>query len=69
MPCVPSQGIRRSGKSAVEYISQAQIGKLTLQHVREYHCQLDLFGIESEIQSPLLLPDYVREEVKQRSYI
>lgn len=58
----------RSGKSAVSYCNNVKLGKLTLQHVREYHSQLDSAGIMSSIQSPLLLPDYIRKEVKERRY-
>ncbi|MDI6813709.1 MAG: FAD-binding protein [Desulfitobacteriaceae bacterium] len=56
----------RTGKSAVEYCKTAEMGALTLQHVREYHHQLDLLEINNDRQSPLLLPDYIRDEVKQK---
>ncbi|GAB6154615.1 hypothetical protein JCM17380_33650 [Desulfosporosinus burensis] len=59
---------RISGKDAVDYLQTAKIGTLTLQHVRAYHHQLDLAGISNNLQSPLLLPDYIRDEVKQRRY-
>ncbi|QJW49164.1 FAD-binding protein [bacterium BFN5] len=55
---------RRSGKKAAELVSKRKIGKLTLQHVREYNRQLNQLGISSNLDSPLLLPNYMREEVK-----
>ncbi|MGI6066642.1 MAG: FAD-binding protein [Bacillota bacterium] len=59
---------RRSGKSVVEYINKAKVGKPTLQHVVDYHKQLDAAGIKTNKTSPLLLPDYIRDEVKERRY-
>jgi len=58
----------RSGHTAAEYIKNTQLANLTLQHVKEYHRQLKLAGIETERKSPLLLPDYIRDEVKVRRY-
>ncbi len=58
----------RGATSAVNYISSAKVGKLTLQHVREYHRELDAAGIKNKMASPLLLPDYIRDEVKKRRY-
>lgn len=55
---------RRSGKKAAELVSKRKVGKLTLQHVRDYNSQLDQLGISSKLDSPLLLPNYMREEVK-----
>lgn len=55
---------RRSGKKAAELVSKRKVGKLTLQHVREYNRQLTQLGISSNLDSPLLLPNYMREEVK-----
>ena len=57
---------RRSGKHAAEYVKNVTAGKLSLQHVVEYNSELDSKGLSSDIRSPLLLPDYMRDEVKQR---
>ena len=58
----------RSAKSAAQYVKAAKIGKLTLQHVVEYNRQLDSLGLKSDIPSPLLLPDYMRDAVKMRRF-
>lgn len=57
---------RRSGNSAVEYFKNIEIGPLTLKHIKEYHIQLELAGINNDCLSPMLLPDYIREEVKKK---
>ncbi|ATW25123.1 FAD-binding protein [Candidatus Formimonas warabiya] len=57
----------RSAHSAVTYIKSAQVGAPSLQHVKKYHQQLKDLGIHNGLISPILLPDYTREEVKVRS--
>lgn len=56
----------RSAKSAVEYVKKVNIGKPSLKHLEEYHHQLEEAGINNGLTSPILLPDYTREEVKAR---
>lgn len=56
---------RRSGKKAAEFVKNRKVGKLTLQHVKEYHHQLDQLGIDNDVASPLLLPNYIRDDIKQ----
>lgn len=56
---------RRTGRSAIEYIKRIELGKLTLQHVIKYHRELEREGLISNTVSPLLLPDYRREEFKK----
>lgn len=58
----------RSGKSAAQYVKTAKIGRLTLQHVAEYNCALTSLGLENDMPSPLLLPDYLQDSVKIRCY-
>lgn len=57
---------RRAGRSAAERSKELKPGKLTMDHVRRYHRELEEVGITPERTSPILLPDYRREEVKGR---
>jgi succinate dehydrogenase / fumarate reductase flavoprotein subunit len=50
---------RRAGINAAAKAKEAQLGQLTLQHVRDYRDQLESLGGASDLISPLLLPDYV----------
>ncbi|MDD4753223.1 MAG: succinate dehydrogenase/fumarate reductase flavoprotein subunit, partial [Desulfitobacteriaceae bacterium] len=59
---------KRSGTSAAEYAKNAKVGSPSLQHVKNYHRELEALGIKNNIVSPLLLPDYIRDEVKARRY-
>jgi succinate dehydrogenase/fumarate reductase flavoprotein subunit len=57
---------RRAGQHAAEYIKAgAKEGKLTLEHVRKYHQELEAAGLGRERVSPMLLPDYVNPDVKK----
>jgi hypothetical protein len=38
-----------------------RLGKLTLAHVDAWHRALAAAGIETEVVSPILLPDYTRQ--------
>jgi succinate dehydrogenase/fumarate reductase flavoprotein subunit len=49
---------RRAGKAAAEQAKGVKPGKLTLEHVGDYHRLLEQAGIRPERVSPLLLPDY-----------
>jgi succinate dehydrogenase / fumarate reductase flavoprotein subunit len=51
---------RRAGRTAGQQFRQVALGKLTLDHVREWEHQLELAGIHTEVESPMLIPDYVR---------
>lgn len=57
---------RRAGINAAQKAKEVKPGKLTLEHVRRYHQELKSAGIESSRISPMLLPDYRREDVKAR---
>jgi len=57
---------RRTGMSAVDYIKSVDLGRLTLRHVKEYQQELESAGITGSMASPLLLPDYRREEFKEQ---
>jgi succinate dehydrogenase / fumarate reductase flavoprotein subunit len=49
---------RCAGLSAAQWAKQASPGTPTLDHVREYHRQLQEAGINTDRVSPMLLPDY-----------
>ncbi|RKY98345.1 MAG: succinate dehydrogenase/fumarate reductase flavoprotein subunit [Candidatus Hydrothermota bacterium] len=58
---------RRAGIKAAEYImSGVEIKRLTLEHVRRYHKELEEAGIITDRISPMLLPDYSNPEVRRR---
>ncbi len=58
---------RRAGIKAAELAKKLKPGKLTLNHVKEYVKQLDELGdIPKERISPVLLPNYTPEHVKER---
>jgi succinate dehydrogenase / fumarate reductase flavoprotein subunit len=51
---------RRAGRAAALRSKEVTLGKLTLAHVDAWEKELDEAGIETDILSPLLLPDYSR---------
>jgi len=52
---------RRAGKAAAELAKETKIGKLTLEHVRQWQKQLEDAGLQQDRPlSPMLLPDYTR---------
>jgi succinate dehydrogenase / fumarate reductase flavoprotein subunit/L-aspartate oxidase len=58
---------RIAGKNAARYaLNKAKEGKLTLDHVRRYHKELETSGIETDRISPMLLPDYSNPEVRKK---
>lgn len=58
---------RIAGTNAAIYAAEkAKEGKLTLEHVKEYHKELQEAGIDTERIAPMLLPDYTEPEVRQR---
>ena len=52
---------RNAGKVAGAAYKDVKVGKLTLSHVDAYEKQLADAGVESDVVSPMLLPDYVRK--------
>lgn len=56
---------RRSGINAAEFAQNRKVGKLSLKHIKDYHDELDRLGIDTGVKCPLLLPDYMRSEVKE----
>jgi succinate dehydrogenase/fumarate reductase flavoprotein subunit len=56
---------RRAGGGAAQLAKETMPGRLTLQHVQEYHRALAKAGIMNGKVSPLLLPDYVVQPKEQ----
>ncbi|RKZ31492.1 succinate dehydrogenase/fumarate reductase flavoprotein subunit [bacterium] len=57
---------RRAGIAAAEYAKKAKIGKLSLNHVNKFNKEVEKVGIERSSVSPMLLPSYIPEHVKER---
>jgi succinate dehydrogenase/fumarate reductase flavoprotein subunit len=58
---------RIAGKNAALYAREkASDGRLTLDHVRRFHRELEKEGIDRKKISPMLLPDYSNPLVRQR---
>jgi succinate dehydrogenase/fumarate reductase flavoprotein subunit len=51
---------RRAGRTAALHAREVTVGKLTLDHARDWNLKVDLAGIPVGRVSPLLLPDYTR---------
>ena len=49
---------RRAGKAAAEHAKTAEIGELTLSHIKDYEKMLMEEGIVTDRRSPILLPEY-----------
>ncbi len=60
---------RLAGESAGQYVKdRAEIGKLSVEHVRKYHKELEEAGIVTDRVSPMVLPDYGNPDVKKRQW-
>lgn len=55
---------RRAGAAASERARSVKPGRLTLEHVRRYHEELDAAGIARGRVSPMILPSYARHEAR-----
>jgi succinate dehydrogenase / fumarate reductase flavoprotein subunit len=58
---------RRAGKYAAMNSKKVTPGKLTLEHLKRYHSELEQAGIDSKNRSPMILPDYRRENLKSKA--
>jgi len=58
---------RRAGKYAAINSKKVIPGKLTLEHLKRYHHELEEAGIDSKNRSPMILPDYRREDLKSKT--
>ena len=58
---------RIGGMSAAEYVKgKFKDGKLTLDHVRRYHQEMEKAGIKTDRVAPMILPDYSNPNVRKR---
>jgi succinate dehydrogenase / fumarate reductase flavoprotein subunit/L-aspartate oxidase len=58
---------RIAGMSAAAYAKErAKEGRLTLDHVRRYHKELEETGIITDRVAPMILPDYTNPKVRER---
>jgi len=58
---------RIGGRSAALYAKEkAKDGRLTLDHVRRYHKELEEAGIITDRVAPMILPDYSNPNVRER---
>jgi succinate dehydrogenase / fumarate reductase flavoprotein subunit len=51
---------RRAGRAAGQRAKDVTLGELTLGHVGAWERELAEAGVETDIESPLILPDYTR---------
>jgi succinate dehydrogenase / fumarate reductase flavoprotein subunit len=51
---------RRAGRAAGQQAKEVTLGKLTVGHVEAWERQLAEVGVENDVESPLILPDYTR---------
>ena len=58
---------RRSGIHVAEYVKKISVGRLTLKHVERYEAMLREAHVETDLRSPILLPEYRGENVLSRS--
>jgi succinate dehydrogenase / fumarate reductase flavoprotein subunit len=52
---------RRAGRAAGQRAQEVNLGKLSLSHVAAWEEQLREAGIETDIESPAILPDYTQQ--------
>ena len=59
---------RRAGKSAAEYAKafSGSLEGINMDHVEAYHKEMADAGIETDLVSPLVLPNYTREEIMEK---
>jgi len=58
---------RIAGRSAYVYaLESSRQGKLTLDHVRAYHNELEAAGVSTDRVAPMLLPDYTDPELRKK---
>ncbi len=53
---------RRAGRAAAEFTRQMKPGTPTLAHLAAWNRELAEAGVETNVVSPILLPDYTRRE-------
>jgi len=55
---------RRAGRYATEYAQTVTLGRLSLAHVAAHEREMEHAGIDTDLISPLILPSYTPEDVK-----
>jgi succinate dehydrogenase/fumarate reductase flavoprotein subunit len=58
---------KRAGIHAAEYAKKTRVGRLTLNHVKRYEAMLRDAQVETDIRSPILLPEYRGERALSHS--
>ena len=58
---------KRAGIHAAKYIKGRKVGKLSLSHIDEYNRMVEDIQIESDIEAPIILPEYRGKEALARS--
>jgi aspartate oxidase len=51
---------RRAGRAAGQRAKEVELGKLTLAHVDAWEKEVASAGIDTDVEAPLILPDYTR---------
>ena len=51
---------RRAGRAAGQRAKEVSLGKLSLGHVHDWEKELNSADIETDVESPVILPDYTR---------
>ena len=57
---------RRAGEYAAEYVETVKLKSLTLEHINKYEKEMKEAKIETDRVSPVILPSYTPEAVKNR---
>ncbi len=57
---------RRAGRNAAQRVKEVEPGQLSLDHVRQYHHELDAAVAADHRVSPMLLPDYTQPATRLR---
>jgi succinate dehydrogenase/fumarate reductase flavoprotein subunit len=58
---------KRAGVHAAEYVKKNIVGRLTLNHVKRYEAMLRDAHVETDMRSPILLPEYRGERALSHS--
>lgn len=53
---------RRAGRAAAKWAKEVELGKLTLEHIREWQREIKEAALEEMPVSPMLLPNYANQE-------
>lgn len=60
---------RVAGETAGKFVMErGEIGTLSVDHVRNYHKELEEAGVDGDRVAPMVLPDYMAPEVKKRQW-